>query len=95
MWNVGLSINHLIVGQLGLKVNVSAIDSGTPPTKIVVYGQTVLQKSSVLVITMLSLYDGVSKLALSLQTAVYESSLRVEHGWRESLYRHPGWLESF
>ena len=70
MWNVGPSINHLIVGQLGLKVNVSAIDSGTPPTKIVVYGQTVLQKSSVLVITILSLYDGVSKLTLSLQTAV-------------------------
>lgn len=43
MWNVGPSINHLIVGQLGLKVNVSAIDSGTPPTKIVVYGQTILQ----------------------------------------------------
>src|SRR5271154_552102 len=26
---------------------------------------------------------------------IYESSLRVGHGWRESLYRHPGWLKSF
>jgi hypothetical protein len=26
---------------------------------------------------------------------IYESSLRIEHGWRESLYRHPGWLKSF
>jgi hypothetical protein len=26
---------------------------------------------------------------------IYESSLRVEHGWREYLYRHLGWLESF
>ena len=26
---------------------------------------------------------------------IYESSLRVEHGWREYLYRYPGWLESF
>ena len=24
---------------------------------------------------------------------IYESSLRVRHGWRESLYRHPGWLK--
>ena len=24
---------------------------------------------------------------------IYESSLRVGHGWRESLYRHPGWLK--
>jgi hypothetical protein len=26
---------------------------------------------------------------------IYESSLRAGHGWRESLYRHPGWFESF
>jgi hypothetical protein len=26
---------------------------------------------------------------------IYESSLRVGHGWRESFYRHPGWLKSF
>ena len=26
---------------------------------------------------------------------IYESSLRVGHGWRECLYRHPGWLKSF
>ena len=26
---------------------------------------------------------------------IYESSLRAGHGWRESLYRHPGWLRSF
>ena len=26
---------------------------------------------------------------------IYESSLRAGHGWRESLYRHPGWLNSF
>ena len=29
------------------------------------------------------------------QYLIYESSLRVGHGWRESLYRHPGWLKSF
>ena len=26
---------------------------------------------------------------------IYESSLRAGHGWRESLYRHPGWFKSF
>src|SRR5271155_4982525 len=26
---------------------------------------------------------------------IYESSLRAGPGWRESLYRHPGWLNSF
>jgi hypothetical protein len=26
---------------------------------------------------------------------IYESSLRAGHGWRESLYRHQGWLKSF
>ena len=24
---------------------------------------------------------------------IYESSLRAGHGWRESLYRHPGWFK--
>src|SRR3954451_1234694 len=26
-------------------------------------------------------------------TPIYESSLRAGHGWRESLYRHPGWFK--
>jgi|ERR1700722_8110135 hypothetical protein len=26
---------------------------------------------------------------------IYESSLRAGHGWRESLYRRPGWFKSF
>jgi hypothetical protein len=32
---------------------------------------------------------------LSSVCLIYESSLRVGHGWRESFYRHPGWLKSF
>jgi hypothetical protein len=35
VWNVGPSTNRLVVGQLSLKVNVSAIDSDTPLIKIV------------------------------------------------------------
>jgi hypothetical protein len=32
---------------------------------------------------------------LRMPLLVYESSLRVGHGWRDSLYRRPGWLKSF
>ena len=70
---MSLNLSVAVVVSLSMSVGVSYdvdlrlyIRTGTR----VVYGQTVLQTSSVFVITMLNLYDGIAKLTLTPQTAV-------------------------